>query len=186
MMKLSTRSTYGLRAALSLAAQHGQAPSTVAALAELNQIPRRYLEQILNRLRRADLVRANRGPRGGYSLSRSPEQITVGDVVRAVEGELEPVLCIFPEIRSQGGCRGSGCLSCRFCREMAGNLERVLNGTSLADLGAEARRCHPDSECACQPKEILSGSGPAGSTNRYRKRGTIDVGTSGPGTIAKG
>ncbi len=178
MMKLSTRSTDGLRAALCLAVHHGGAPLTVAALADQNQIPRRYLEQILNRLRHADLVSANRGPRGGYSLTREPEQITVGDVVRAVEGELEPVLCTFPEIKGQGCREDSGCASHSFCQEMESNLARILDGTTLADLRAESTRCRQDSECACQGMEMFLGADATGSTNRNRKRGKTDVGSS--------
>lgn len=140
MMKLSTRSSYGLRAALSLAVHHGEPPVTVAALADENAIPRRYLEQILNRLRRKGLVLATRGPRGGYSLAVSPAEVTVGDIVRAVEGDLEPVLCTFPEKRS-ADCRTSvGCVSRSFCHEMERNLARMLDGTSLEDLRRETER----------------------------------------------
>lgn len=157
MMKLSTRSSYGLRAALTLALHHGEAPRPVATLAEENQIPRRYLEQILNRLRRAELVTALRGPGGGYALARDPGQITVGDIVRAVEGNLEPVLCTFPELKLEGVCSGAGCLSEGFCQEMERNLTRILDGTTLADLQARARNCQEDSICPCQGMEVLSG-----------------------------
>lgn len=140
MMKLSTRSTYGLRAALALALQYGQPPVTVAALADENQIPRRYLEQILNRLRRKGLVIATRGPRGGYSLALSPAEVSVGDIVRAVEGELQPVLCSFPEQKSSECRQHAGCVSQQFCCEMERNLARILDGTRLEDLRVQTLR----------------------------------------------
>ncbi len=158
MMKLSTRSSYGLRAALTLALHHGEPPRPAAVLAEGNQIPRRYLEQILNRLRRAELVTASRGPGGGYGLARDPGRITVGDIVRAVEGDLEPVLCAFPELKAQGVCAGEKCFCQGFCQEMERTLTRILDGTTLADLRARALKCREDSTCTCQGMEILSGA----------------------------
>lgn len=134
MMKLSTRSSYGLRAAIALAGRFDEAPQTTAALAEENAIPRRYLEQILNRLRRKGLVEANRGPKGGYRLAQPPTGITVGDIVRAVEGELEPVLCSQPEHRSTDCRTASHCLSRKLCHQLESTLLTVLDGTTLADL----------------------------------------------------
>lgn len=157
MMKLSTRSTYGLRAALALAVQHGAAPVTVAALAEENQIPRRYLEQILNRLRRRGLVVALRGPRGGYSLALEPARITVGDIVRAVEGDLEPVLCTFPEMKTTDCRMAVGCVSQTFCLEMERNLSRILEGTSLEDLRNETLRRQATPGQGPAPMELVLG-----------------------------
>lgn len=136
MMKLSTRSSYGLRAAIALAHRFEDAPQTSAALAEENAIPRRYLEQILNRLRRKGLVEANRGPKGGYRLAQQPARITVGDIVRAVEGDLEPVLCSQPEHRSADCRTASQCLSRRLCHQLESTLLTVLDGTTLADLAS--------------------------------------------------
>lgn len=163
MMKLSTRSTYGLRAALALAVSYGDVPVTVAALAEENQIPRRYLEQILNRLRRQGLVIATRGPRGGYSLALDPSKVTVGDIVRAVEGDLEPVLCSFPE-RQSTDCRVAvGCVSRLFCHEMERNLARILDGTSLEDLRVETLRRHAAMGQAPMDIELVFGASEARS-----------------------
>jgi Rrf2 family cysteine metabolism transcriptional repressor len=156
MMKLSTRSSYGLRAALTLAFHHGESPRPVAKLAEENGIPRRYLEQILNRLRRAGLVTATRGPGGGYGLARESGRITVGDIVRAVEGELEPVLCAFPEFKAQGVCVGEKCFCQAFCQEIERTLTRILDGTTLADFRARALRCREDSTGTRHGTEILS------------------------------
>lgn len=139
MMRLSTRSSYGLRAALALACRHEDTPQTVAVLAEENGIPRRYLEQILNRLRHKGLVEANRGPRGGYRLAHRPSDIRVGDIVRAVEGEMEPVLCSQPEHRSEDCRTSSSCVSRKLCYQLERTLLGVLDGTTLEDLCREAR-----------------------------------------------
>jgi Rrf2 family protein len=143
MMKLSTRSSYGLRAGVALAAHYGEGPVTAAMLAEENHIPRRYLEQILNRLRRVGLVRATRGPNGGYRLALHPGQISVGDIVRAVEGDFEPVLCSYPEHRSAECRTAIGCVSRLMCYELEKTLMRILDGTTLDELCREALRAGP-------------------------------------------
>ena len=84
MFKLSTRSSYGLRACLALASTFSAEPVAVVELSKEHSIPRRYLEQILNALRHRGLVVSTRGARGGYRLARNPSSVTIGDVVRAV------------------------------------------------------------------------------------------------------
>ena len=138
VFKLSTRSSYGLRACLALACGQGQQP--VAELSRENQIPRRYLEQILNSLRHKGLVSSTRGAKGGYRLAKDPAAITVGDIVVAVEGESEPILCSMPEQRSFECRTTTGCLSRRLCYDLENSLRRVLDGTTLEDLRLEAVR----------------------------------------------
>ncbi len=138
MFKLSTRSSYGLRACLALACTQGQQP--VTELSRDNQIPRRYLEQILNALRHKGLVSSTRGAKGGYRLAKDPAAITVGDIVGAVEGEMEPILCSMPELRSDACRTTTGCLSRRLCYDLETSLRRVLDGTTLEDLRLEALR----------------------------------------------
>ena len=88
-MRLQAKTRYGVRALLAMA--HGPGPSLAREIAEQERIPVRYLEQIFQGLKRAGLVAAKRGPKGGYALARAPEKITIGDVVRALQGELELV-----------------------------------------------------------------------------------------------
>ncbi|MBI3928607.1 MAG: Rrf2 family transcriptional regulator [Armatimonadetes bacterium] len=140
MFKLSTRSSYGLRACLALACGYGGPPLSVAALSEKNNIPRRYLEQILNALRRKELVEATRGPRGGYRLAHEPRAVSVGDIVRAVEGDMEQILCSVPELRSEECRTTTGCISRRLCYDLETTLMRILDGTTLEDLRLEAHR----------------------------------------------
>ena len=132
MLKLTTKSSYGLRACLTLAKAEGRLSSSEIASAD--EIPQRYLEQILSALRQGGLVESVRGAKGGYSLKRAPSQITVSDLVKAVEGELPPMLCTNPSLRSET-CREDSDCDCRgLCNELEHSVARVLKGTTLADI----------------------------------------------------
>jgi Rrf2 family iron-sulfur cluster assembly transcriptional regulator len=96
-MRLSTKTRYGVRAIFDIA-YHGQDQPGVAAqakdIARREDIPLRYLEQIFQDLKRAGLVESRRGPRGGYYLKRSAAEITLGDVVRALQGPIEEMFAV--------------------------------------------------------------------------------------------
>lgn len=92
-MNLSQRCQYTVRAVLELAKRHGQGPVSAAEIAAHQAIPQRFLEIILNELKPSGLVESRRGVQGGYYLIRSPAQITVGQVIRLVDGPLDPVRC---------------------------------------------------------------------------------------------
>ena len=86
-MKLSTRSTYGMRALVELALALGHGPVSAAVIAKRQELSVAYLEQLLHRLKKERLVRSVRGPRGGYVLAKEPHRITMGAVVRVLDGE---------------------------------------------------------------------------------------------------
>src|SRR3954447_25395574 len=88
-MKLSTKTRYGVRAVFDIAYHNSGRPTQARDIARRQDVPLRYLEQIFQELRRAHLIDAKRGPRGGYFLARAPEEITLGDVVRAVQGPID-------------------------------------------------------------------------------------------------
>jgi Rrf2 family protein len=88
-MKLSTRTRYGVRALFDIAFHNQGRPTQARDIARRQEVPLRYLEQIFQELRRANLVDAKRGPKGGYLLARAPERITLGDVLRAVQGPID-------------------------------------------------------------------------------------------------
>lgn len=90
-MKLTKRGEYGLRALLALALVYGQKTLSLREISEQEKLPAKFLEQIMMVLRRNDLVESVKGKQGGYSLSRPPEEITIGEIVRAVDGPLAPV-----------------------------------------------------------------------------------------------
>ena len=86
-MKLSTRSTYGMRALVELALASGHGPVSAAAVAKRQDLSVAYLEQLLHRLKKHGLISSIRGPRGGYALANHPERITMADVVRILDGD---------------------------------------------------------------------------------------------------
>ncbi len=87
-MKLSTRSTYGIRALTELASSTGHTPLSAASIATRQNLSVAYLEQLLHRLKKGELIDSVRGPRGGYFLSRDPSDISMADVVRLLDGEV--------------------------------------------------------------------------------------------------
>jgi Rrf2 family protein len=88
-MKLSNKGRYGLRAIFDIAFHNQGRATQIREIAERQDIPARFLEQIFQDLKRAGLVSSKRGPRGGYQLSKAPAEIRVGDILRALEGSIE-------------------------------------------------------------------------------------------------
>ena len=136
-MKISTRGEYGLRALVELGMMHGHGLS-LRDIAERQHISLDYLEQIVPALKAAGLVDAKRGARGGYQLARQPEDITVFDALVALEGQLDPMMCLsgseLPE-GSDGLCLASGsCAVQEVWREMRDAMELVLKRLTLAEL----------------------------------------------------
>ncbi|KRE46868.1 cysteine metabolism transcriptional regulator CymR [Paenibacillus sp. Soil522] len=90
-MKISTKGRYGLTIMMELAAKFGEGPTSLKSIAERNQLSEHYLEQLVAPLRNAGLVKSIRGAYGGYVLSKDPETITSGDIIRILEGPISPV-----------------------------------------------------------------------------------------------
>lgn len=93
-MAFSQKSIYALRAVYELSRRNGKGPTTISEIAEVQSIPARFLENILIQLKQGGLVESIRGKEGGYKLARSPKELTVGQVLRTVEGQLYPVSCL--------------------------------------------------------------------------------------------
>src|SRR5438477_4552914 len=93
-MMFSTKAEYGIRVMVELARQPGEEPMPLAEIAERGGLPLAYLEHLVARLRKADLVSSRRGSRGGYMLARPAENITMAEVVEALEGSIAPIECI--------------------------------------------------------------------------------------------
>lgn len=90
-MKISTKGRYGLTIMMELANQYGEGPTSLKSIAEKHSLSEHYLEQLIAPLRNAGLVKSVRGAYGGYVLSRSPEEVTAGHVIRLLEGPISPV-----------------------------------------------------------------------------------------------
>ena len=142
-MKLSTKSTYGLRAMVNIALGHEKGAVSVKEISAKEGISGVYLEQLLNKLRREDLVRSVRGPAGGYVLSRRPGKITVGDIVKTLEGRISPVDCAAGRESWKAVCgRTKNCVAKIVWAKLAKAIDDCLESVTLADL--------------CNKKEIAS------------------------------
>jgi len=93
-MMFSTKTEYGVRVMVELARRSGEEPVPLAEIASTGDLPLAYLEHLVARLRKAGLVDSRRGSRGGYLLARSPTEITMAEVVEALEGAIAPIECI--------------------------------------------------------------------------------------------
>ena len=143
-MRISTRGEYGLRALMEL----GQEPDSALSLRDIAQrqhISLDYLEQIVPALKAAGLVKAKRGAQGGYQLAKSPAEITAYDALVALEGPLDPMMCLSAGVPSAAlpaskadkdiGCLASGsCAVQEVWREMRDAIETVLKSLTLAEL----------------------------------------------------
>ena len=131
-MRISAKADYAVRAAVELASS-GEEPIKGEKLAEAQDIPLQFLEHILLELKHARLVRARRGARGGYWLAKAPEEITLADVIRAVEGPLANIQDLAPEATKYPG--DAEHLTDVWIAVRA-SLRRVLERVTIADLRA--------------------------------------------------
>jgi Rrf2 family protein len=140
----SKRGEYGVRLMVELARHHGSGPVSLAEVAEHDSLPRPYLEQLVVSLRDAGLVASTRGARGGYELTRSPEEIRMGVVVRALEGPLAPMICASEDNVHAGMCDRAG-----FCTvnvlwvRVREAVAATLDSMTLADLVRPRAIPHP-------------------------------------------
>jgi len=129
-MRLTARSEYGLLALIDLGGRFGEGPVSARGVAERQGIPTKFLEQLMAAMRKAGLVTASRGARGGFALSRDPSEISVLEVVEALEGPLAPTSC-------DGGhlCGRSGaCAAAAVWSRATEALRDVFTTTSVGDL----------------------------------------------------
>lgn len=132
-MKVTAKEQHGLRAMAKLAGRYGEGPVPLSEIARAQGVSLDYLEQVVPALRDAGLIDSTRGARGGYELSRSPAAITVGEVLRALDGELLPIRCV--QEGNAAPCDQSSTCSARTVWETVHNrLLDALDGMTLADL----------------------------------------------------
>ena len=130
-MKISTKGRYALRLMLDLALHSGGSAVSLRDAAARQEISDKYLEQIVTQLSRGGLVKSVRGAGGGYLLTRKPEEYTVGEILRQLEGELSPVSCL------AGGCRCSRadqCVTIEVWQEIQAAVDGVVDRITLRDL----------------------------------------------------
>jgi Rrf2 family protein len=136
---LTKKSKYGLKAVLFLAQQTGRGPVLVSELSERERIPKKFLESILLDLKRFGLLQSKKGKGGGYFLSRPPDQITVGQVVRALGGPLALVPCVSQTAyaRCEECVDEATCGVRKAMKEVRDATSQILDNTTLAGLNAK-------------------------------------------------
>ena len=130
-MRISAKADYAVRAALELAAADGEDPVKGERIAEAQEIPLRFLENILSELRQHGVVQSRRGAEGGYRLARPADDITLAEVIRAVEGPLASVRGEAPE---ELGYRGDAAPLRDVWVALRANIRQVLESVTLADV----------------------------------------------------
>ena len=135
-MMISTKGRYALRIMVDLAQHDGDMPVSVREIAQRQDISGKYMEQIISVLGRAGLLRSVRGAQGGYHLAKTPEEITVGMILRATEGDLAPAECVGSDNLP---CERSGvCPSHIVFTRVYSAINGVIDGISLSDLMPES------------------------------------------------
>ena len=130
-MKLSTRGRYGTRMMLDLAQHQGQGPVQIGEIAKRQEISVKYLEQLIIPLKKADYIKSIRGPRGGHMLAIPPENITVGEIVKILEGGIDLTDCI----GNPGICpRAEHCVTRDIWAEATDAIYNKLNSITLAKM----------------------------------------------------
>ena len=143
-MMFSTKAEYGVRVMVELARRAGDDPIPLTEIAEHDGLPLAYLEHLVARLRKAGLVDSRRGSRGGYMLARSPAEITMADVVEALEGSIAPIECISQSADGSIVCARESaedatgpahvCPTKLLWTRVRFSIVRTLQETTLADL----------------------------------------------------
>jgi Rrf2 family cysteine metabolism transcriptional repressor len=155
----SSKAEYGVRLMVELGRQKPEQPTSLKSLADAEGLPLAYLEQVVARLRKADLVMSARGAHGGYWLARDPSEITMYDVVGALEGAIVPMECFIHDEMERVVCShlpqdGSGpCATKLLWTRVQGGIVRSLQTTTLAELVEFSRR----NETLSEPRVEVEG-----------------------------
>jgi Rrf2 family protein len=142
-MKLSVRGEYALRALMVLARDYQEDDSVVRIqeISDKQNIPKRFLEQILNDLKSAHIVESKRGVAGGYRLRRRPERINLAEIVRHIEGPLAPVSCVSEKFYEKCSCPDeSRCAIRSVMKETRDAIVGIMERVTLAELAERARQ----------------------------------------------
>ncbi len=130
-MRLSTRGRYGVKAMCDLAEHYGGGPVGIKTIAQRQQLSEMYLEQLVGVLRKNGLLNSIRGAHGGYELSRSPSEISIGDILRVLEGDMAPSECVHEEHACDNA---ESCASRRVWVRLYKSITDVMDAMTLQDL----------------------------------------------------
>ncbi|MBE5759035.1 MAG: Rrf2 family transcriptional regulator [Clostridiales bacterium] len=134
-MKLSTKGRYGLRAIIDLAMNGQDGPVPISSIASRQSLSESYLEQLMAKLKKAGLVTSIRGAQGGYFLAKSSDEISVGDILRALEGDINPVDCIALTQDGKLKCKNSSlCVSKYVWKRINDSITETVDAIKLSTL----------------------------------------------------
>jgi Rrf2 family protein len=138
---LTRKGKYGLKAMIALAKANGDGPVLIGDLAEQEAIPKKFLENILLALKHRGLVHSRKGPGGGYQLGREPEEISVGDIVRALDGPLALVSCVSQTAYApcEECVTEKDCAVRRIFQQVRDQTAKILDGTTLKAAATRGR-----------------------------------------------
>jgi Rrf2 family transcriptional regulator, cysteine metabolism repressor len=145
-MMFSTKAEYGVRVMAHLANSDDDGPISLATIADAEGLPLAYLEHLVQRLRRAQLIGSRRGAHGGYTLARAPGDISMAEVVSALEGDIAPIECITADADGALTCAREGSEPCPtklLWTRVQGSIVRTLTEMTLADLVQPMRKATP-------------------------------------------
>lgn len=149
-MKLSTKGRYGLRALIDLALYSEEEPVSIQSIAKRQNLSESYLEQLVRKMRTAGLVSSVRGAGGGYQLSRPADEISVGDVLRALEGNLDAVSCN----ANTEGCEGADlCVTKYVWARINESITHTVDSISIEQLLEESRKIRNKGQVCVQTCE---------------------------------
>jgi Rrf2 family protein len=155
-MLFSTKAEYGVRLMVELGRQPTTGPVSLNSVAEAERLPLSYLEHLVAKLRRAGLVTSTRGAHGGYSLARPTEEITMLEVVEALEGQIAPMECFHESPEGKVLCSHEGdsdraCATKLLWTRVQSGVNRALQGTTLAELVEFSRPADDRSKTVATP-----------------------------------
>ncbi len=136
-MKISTRGRYGLRAMVDLAVYEHSGVTPLREIAERQNISEQYLEQLFASLRKSGIVKSVRGAHGGYLLNHAPEEITVKDILVALEGPIAPVDCVLSKDARKECDSSDGCVTYNLWVKVKNNIDELLDSVKLSELKEE-------------------------------------------------
>ena len=132
-MRISTKGDYATRALQDLALHYDQGPIAIEKIASRQGLPVRYLEQLLLTLKRAGFLLSKRGVNGGYSLAKPPARITLGDILRTVDGPIEAIYCLDQPPREECA-RETDCVLRDVWSEVGRAVSAIVDHTTLQDI----------------------------------------------------
>ena len=137
MLKLSNKGLYGIKALYELAQNYGGAPLKIREISKRHSLPFPFLEQVLHSLKISGLVKSRRGVNGGYMLSRPPNEITIGDAVRALEGPIALCDCLQHADSSVYSKKAMNCVASDIYKRLGATVESAFDSITLFDLAGE-------------------------------------------------